>query len=436
MPRLAPPALLLLASGSALAQPSFTGIGDLPGGRVFSECLAISRDGTTAFGDSVTQNFDPINSITSACRFSTAGGLQWLDPSFANISTFAYAANQDGTAAAGYAVIVPLWADIEVFRWTLSGGIEILGDLPGGLTNSNARAISADGNVVVGFGSSAASISCSCVEAFKWTRETGLVPLGDLPGGNFDSRAQGISADGRIIVGQGTSALGVTAVYWDETGIHDLGTLPQGQYAAQSQCFAANNDGSVIVGASSSVHGTYEAFRWTADQGMIGLGDFPGDPFYSYAWAVSDDGQIVVGQGTYAGGIFNAGQSAAFIWDPSHGLRDLKQVLTDAGLDLTRWTLTSARGISADGITITGIGINPDGNGEGWVAHLPRETPCYANCDHSTTQPVLNIQDFICFLNKFAAGDLYANCAPDTSPPILNVLDFICFLNAFAAGCS
>src|SRR6185369_15435357 len=101
-----------------------------------------------------------------------------------------------------------------------------------------------------------------CVEAFKWTTDTGLVPLGDLPGGNFDSRAQGISADGRIIVGQGTSNAGVTAVYWDDTGMHDMGTLPQGQYAAQSQCFAANFDGSVIVGASSSVNGTYEAFRW------------------------------------------------------------------------------------------------------------------------------------------------------------------------------
>jgi sugar lactone lactonase YvrE len=61
---------------------------------------------------------------------------------------------------------------------------------------------------------------------------------------------------------------------------------------------------------------------------------------------------------------------------------------------------------------------------------------CYANCDQSTTAPVLNVLDFSCFLNRFAAGDTYANCDNSTTPPVLNVLDFSCFLNKFAAGCS
>ena len=30
--------------------------------------------------------------------------------------------------------------------------------------------------------------------------------------------------------------------------------------------------------------------------------------------------------------------------------------------------------------------------------------PCYANCDGSTSAPVLNVLDFTCFLQKFAAG--------------------------------
>ena len=29
---------------------------------------------------------------------------------------------------------------------------------------------------------------------------------------------------------------------------------------------------------------------------------------------------------------------------------------------------------------------------------------CYSNCDGSTSPPVLNVNDFICFLNRFAAG--------------------------------
>jgi hypothetical protein len=60
---------------------------------------------------------------------------------------------------------------------------------------------------------------------------------------------------------------------------------------------------------------------------------------------------------------------------------------------------------------------------------------CYANCDASSVPPVLNVLDFACFLNRFAAGDPYANCDGSSIAPLLNVLDFACFLNRFAAGC-
>ncbi|MBL9030119.1 MAG: immunoglobulin domain-containing protein [Phycisphaerae bacterium] len=62
-------------------------------------------------------------------------------------------------------------------------------------------------------------------------------------------------------------------------------------------------------------------------------------------------------------------------------------------------------------------------------------TVCYANCDGSTAPPVLNVNDFTCFLNKYAAGDPSANCDGSTAPPVLNVNDFLCFINGFAAGC-
>jgi hypothetical protein len=61
--------------------------------------------------------------------------------------------------------------------------------------------------------------------------------------------------------------------------------------------------------------------------------------------------------------------------------------------------------------------------------------PCEANCDGSTTPPVLSVNDMVCFLGHFAAGDTVANCDGSTTPPVLNVSDFICFLQAFAAGC-
>jgi hypothetical protein len=70
------------------------------------------------------------------------------------------------------------------------------------------------------------------------------------------------------------------------------------------------------------------------------------------------------------------------------------------------------------------------------MARYVSPPPCLANCDGSTTAPVLNVNDFACFLNLFAQGGWQANCDGSTTPPILNVNDFACFLNAFAAGCS
>jgi hypothetical protein len=65
----------------------------------------------------------------------------------------------------------------------------------------------------------------------------------------------------------------------------------------------------------------------------------------------------------------------------------------------------------------------------------PHAPCCYANCDGSTVTPILNVDDFTCFINRFAAADAWANCDGSTTAPILNVDDFTCFINRFAAGC-
>jgi hypothetical protein len=71
--------------------------------------------------------------------------------------------------------------------------------------------------------------------------------------------------------------------------------------------------------------------------------------------------------------------------------------------------------------------------------------PCYPNCDGSTVAPILNVEDFTCFINEFANAQSlphqqqlthYANCDQSTTPPVLNVEDFTCFINAFAQGCN
>jgi hypothetical protein len=61
-----------------------------------------------------------------------------------------------------------------------------------------------------------------------------------------------------------------------------------------------------------------------------------------------------------------------------------------------------------------------------------RPVPCYPDCDGSGS---LNVNDFVCFMNAWAAGDPYANCDQSWVVPILNVNDFACFQQFYAAGC-
>jgi hypothetical protein len=79
-----------------------------------------------------------------------------------------------------------------------------------------------------------------------------------------------------------------------------------------------------------------------------------------------------------------------------------------------------------------------------WGCPVPPTPPCYPNCDTSSVPPILNVEDFTCFINEFASAlalpptqqlDHYANCDRSTTPPVLNVNDFACFINAFAQGC-
>jgi uncharacterized membrane protein len=204
-------------------------------------------------------------------------------------------------------------------------------------------------------------------------------------------------------------------------GLGDLaGGLPS------SAAYAVSANGSVIVGQGNSLSGA-EAVRW-AGGSITGLGDLAGGVYNSSAQAVSADGSIVVGYGT------NASGAVAMIWDAGSGMRALSDALASAGAPVpSGWVLQRANGLSADGSVIVGTGIDPVGRPQAWIAHLPS---CYANCDQSTTAPILNVLDFTCFLNRFAAGDPYANCDASTQSPVLNVLDFGCFLNRFAAGCS
>jgi probable HAF family extracellular repeat protein len=384
MPRLH--ALALLLASPALAQ-SLHGLGNLNPTYSYSEGFGVSGNGSVAVGGSVVAG-SGFNQLFAAFASGDSGTFPIYDNTPNGVSGHALAASFSGDTIVGYADHGAFSPDgIQAFVWTAANGPVEIGDLPGGangVPHSYARAVSADGSLVACIGQ-----SDNGDESFLYNVATGaMTPVGDLPGGTFGSYAYGMSRDGTTIVGVSYSTPGQQAFRWTQGGgIVSLGFLPTlPTQSLFSSAEAANQDGSVIVGESSSQNtggNGYEAFRWTQAGGMQPLGDLPGAAFQSWAYAVSADGNIVVGRGSVPGncGPFGCGSAGhAFIWDATNGMRDLQDVLTSHGVPLNGWVLTEARAISADGTVIVGNGTNPQGNFEGWIVTLGPPPPPPPHC--------------------------------------------------------
>lgn len=341
--------------------PSFQGLGDLPGGAFESFARGVSADGSIVAGTSYS-------GLPEAFIWTQEGGMVGLGHLPGHSYGGAMAISADGAVVVGFERVD--WHNGQAFYWTRATGMVGMGDLPGNdVIYSHADDCSADGSVIVGWGS-----SDMANEAFRWTTSEGMVGLGDLPGGSRISVANGVSGDGDTVVGWAGSQNGTwDAFRWTEDdGMVSLGDLPGGSYYSTAE--SASEDGSVIAGKSTSDHGI-EAFRWTEEGGMVGLGDLPGGDFWSVAWDISADGRIIVGYGK------TELEHEAAIWDPDHGMRKLQDVLVyEYDLDLTGWQLQAAYSVSPDGRAIVGYGLNPHGNREAWLAIIPEPSTTLPFC--------------------------------------------------------
>jgi len=359
-------ALVAVAPLTFAQRASFQGLGDLPGGAFDSLARAISGDGAVVVGHGATADGYEAFRWTQGEGMVPMGNLPDADP---DLLSSALAASADGSVIVGVGKWWPSWEG-EAFRWTAAEGMVGLGDLPGGDFFSVAYDLTPDGSVIVGNGNNDATPSGK--EAFRWTEAEGMVGLGDLSPDHWGSRARAISADGSVIVGDSETVDHFEAWRWTESdGMVSLGDLPGGD--VWSRAFDVSGDGSVIVGFGNPAPSVLQAWRWTEAEGMVQLPDFPSGGVQAIAQAITPDGSIIVGSGSiYDGGAY---YSEAAIWDDMHGIRSVKDVLVDLGVDLTGWRLLTVTGVSNDGQTLGGVGWNPTGGWEAWVASIDEAIP-------------------------------------------------------------
>ncbi len=289
-------------------------------GSPFGGAHDISGDGFVLAG---TTKFDGLSS--AGFNYNIFTGFTPLAPTVQSSLAEAFAINGDGTISVGetrHGGYVGALSHTEATLWLDDGTTQGhgLGLFPGG-TLSTALGVSRNGKVVVGEASRAVEEGMT---AFRWDDINGFVSLGDLPGGYHFSRANAASEDGAKIVGYGTVSFNSAgfsvdhrACYWDSAGVHELPNLP----------------------------------------GSTGITE---------ATDITPDGQTMVGWARYLA------TNVPVIWDDVHGVRNLYEVMIQAGVDMSSWGLGFATAVSADGKTIVGYGYrgNPSVR-EGWVCTLP-----------------------------------------------------------------
>ncbi len=320
----------LLIAGSAAGQ-TFQPIGFAPGA-ASSQAVSISGDGAVV----LVRDGAEATLLDAATGNRTGLG----SPTIAN------AASLDGSVIAG-GINPP-----EAARW--AGGWQPLGFLapPGSVpvATSMAMGISAGGGELVGFSINGSGIA----EAFFWTQASGMRGLGHLGTPRF-SAARALSANGTIAAGDSEYLLGLYQAFsWTAAGgMQALGFLPGDDV---SRALGISADGTTIVGYSAK--GTTETATMWRSGTVIDLGA------PSRAFDASQNGDVIVG------GSWFATSSAAWMWTAATGAQDLKTFLAAAGAPVTGWNLQVASGISDDGCTIVGWGVNPAGATEGYIVDL------------------------------------------------------------------
>ena len=306
-------------------------------------------------------------------------------------------------SADGSVVVGRGYFGTPTFRYTAGEGIQILG----GGCGSGTASVSADGGTIVScmadefgvetaakwlggtdwqsLGSVAGAVPCDTNLSSSWdvsgdgSTAVGLVWLAqlcrahggawDLRGGgpatdlgstvpNAASRANAISADGHVIGGWQDNEFGERqGAIWRD-GVEEPVLTSAGEHVGEVAF--VNHDGSVIAG-SNLPYGGGSAWVSSARRGFTAI-ESPSVFWQIFLVAASDDGSLAVGVARTQNGLQKAwiwkAQGGKFLWADDYMAKN--------GL-ASGWQIASLAAVSADGLTLAGWGLNPNGDIEGFV---------------------------------------------------------------------
>ena len=278
----------------------------------------MSADGTVVVGIHYNQNDNPC-----AFRWTRTGGMELL-PNLGGLTSAAHAVSADGVLTVG-------WADDErgyprAALWIEDGGGFFPTPFP---IFSEAYAIDPDATHFAGYAYNRSYTQAACM----W--DGGIYQdLGVLPGSAW-SEARGLSENGQVAAGFSSVGNDRKPVRWVNGVIAPL-SYPQ---LRSGWAAGVSADGRAIAGTVQNLWGEILAVRWV-DGAPQTLGRLPD---YSFVGGIAADGQTVVGAGGFR----------AFRWTPTRGLEDLNRAFRQV---VGNSVLEYAYAVSPDGRYIVGQG--------------------------------------------------------------------------------